>query len=84
MAEESERARLAAASLAQGAAMANLLRAYGRGEHASQLEAALAELTDIIAEQVGREALSDALDWITDQTWDCALAPGAGRHGPHN
>jgi hypothetical protein len=64
-------ARIAALSMANGAALAKLLRAHGRGEHANAIEAALAEVAEIVSTEVGRRTLSEAMSWVSDQVWNC-------------
>jgi hypothetical protein len=64
-------ARIAALSMANGAALAKLLRAHGRGDHADALEAALAEVAEIVSTEVGRRTLSEAMSWVSDQVWNC-------------
>ncbi len=64
-------ARVAALSMANGAALAKLLRAHGRAAHAANLEAALAEIAEIVSTEVGRQTLAEAMSWVTDQIWNC-------------
>jgi hypothetical protein len=69
-------ARIAALSMANGAALARLLRAHGRGEHADAIEAALSEVAEIVSTEVGRRTLSEAMSWVSDKVWNCEqLAP---------
>ena len=44
-------------------ALAKLLRAHGKHEHADNIDAALKEFADIVASQVGPHALEQALSW---------------------
>src|SRR5262245_27988395 len=64
-------ARIAALSMANGAALAKLLRAHGRGHHAAALEAALSEVAEIVSTEVGRRTLSEAMSWVSDRVWNC-------------
>jgi len=64
-------ARIAALSMANGAALAKLLRAHGRGAHADAIEAALSEVAEIVSTEVGRRTLSEAMSWVSDQVWNC-------------
>jgi hypothetical protein len=64
-------ARIAALSMANGAALAKLLRAHGRREHADAIEAALSEVAEIVSTEVGRRTLSEAMSWVSDRVWDC-------------
>jgi hypothetical protein len=76
-------ARVAALSMAHGAALAKLLRAHGCGDHADNIESALADFARIISGQVGRHALDQAMSWVAHHTWDegGSLSPeGASRH----
>src|SRR4249920_2457353 len=70
MSEIIQNARVAALSMANGAALARLLRAHGMGAHADALEAALNEVASIVSTQVGRENLAEAVSWVTDQIWN--------------
>jgi hypothetical protein len=63
-------ARVAALWMVHGAALTRLLRAHGRGDHADNLEAALGEVSDIVAGAIGRPALAHAMDWASAQLWD--------------
>jgi hypothetical protein len=74
-------ARVAALWMVHGAALSKLLRAHGRSEHADNLEAALDEVSDIVAGSVGQPALARALDWVSDQLWDQpGIAGSTARH----
>jgi len=63
-------ARVAAISMATGGALAKLLRAHGRAEHAENIEVALDEVAAIIAATVGEGNLTAAMDWVTTNIWD--------------
>jgi hypothetical protein len=80
--DEVRSARVAAISMANGAALAKLLRAHGRTDHAEAVEAALNEVAEIVSTEVGRRTLSEAMSWVSDQVWDCEeLAPNStSRH----
>ena|SRR5215472_4719803 len=73
-------ARVAAISMANGAALAKLLRAHGRTDHADAIDAALSEVAHIISTEVGKRTLSEAMSWVSDQVWDCDEPTGASRH----
>jgi len=75
-------ARVAAISMANGAALAKLLRAHGRADHADAIDAALSEVADIVSTEVGRRTLSEAMSWVSDQVWNCdELSPtSSARH----
>lgn len=60
-------ARMAALWIMHGTACVKLLRTRGRLLHADNFEAALREFVDLIADDVGREALSEAMDWAAGQ-----------------
>ena len=63
-------ARVAALSMAHGAALAKLLRAHGRGTHADNIEAALQDFAEIITGEVGQTVLDRALSWVAHHSWD--------------
>ena len=79
---ETYNARVAALSMANGAALAKLLRAHGLGAHADNIESALAAIADIISTEVGRDRLTEAMSWVSDQIWNCGEMPpmSASRH----
>lgn len=60
-------ARMAALWIMHGTACIKLLRAHGRALHADNFEAALREFVDIIADEVGRDTLTEAMDWAAGQ-----------------
>jgi len=70
LADRTHRARLTALSLAHGSALARLLRAHGRGEHADHLESALQEIFHIVAVELGGGTLSEAVRWLAEQGGD--------------
>lgn len=71
MSDPVHNARIAALSMANGAALAKLLRAHGRSAHAAAVEAALSEVAEIVSSEVGRRTLSEAMSWVSDKVWDC-------------
>lgn len=71
MSDRVHNARIAALSMANGSALAKLLRAHGRGVHADAIEAALSEVAEIVSTEVGRRTLSEAMSWVSDQVWNC-------------
>lgn len=81
MTDEMRNARVAAISMANGTALAKLLRAHGRNDHADAVERALNEVAEIVSTEVGRQTLTEAMSWVSDQVWDCdPLEPDAVRH----
>ena len=62
-------ARVAALWMLHGKACVKLLQAHGRTDHAGNMDAALSQIRDILAAELGAEALAEALDWATEQTW---------------
>lgn len=62
-------ARVAALWILHGGACAKLLRAHGRDNHAENFEAALGQVAEIVADQVGRDTLTEAMDWASNQLW---------------
>lgn len=75
--DETNRARVAAIWMVQGAVLAKLLRAHGKDTHAMHLEAALDEVLQIITREVDRGQLTSAMSWITDKMWGCETSPPA-------
>lgn len=71
MSDRVHNARIAALSMANGSALAKLLRAHGRAVHADAIEAALSEVAEIVSTEVGRRTLSEAMSWVSDQVWNC-------------
>lgn len=69
MSDREHDARVAALWILHGGACVKLLRAHGREGHAENFEAALRAVAEIVAGQVGRETLSAAMDWASDQMW---------------
>ena len=65
--QENNNARMAALWIMHGTACVKLLKAHGRSLHADNFEAALREFVDIIADEVGRDNLSEAMDWAATQ-----------------
>ncbi len=65
-------ARVAALWILHGGTCVKLLRAHGREGHAQSFAAALDEVAAIVADQVGRETLTEAMDWASDQLWGSA------------
>ncbi|HLI13104.1 MAG TPA: hypothetical protein VKY65_16040 [Alphaproteobacteria bacterium] len=61
--------RVAALWLLHGESWVKLLRAHGRRRHAENFEAALGEVEEILANHLGRDTMSNALDWASDQLW---------------
>ena len=62
--DQTYHARVAAMSLAHGAALAKLLRAHGCDEHAKNVEAALIAFQQIVTVEVGQPILNEALNWV--------------------
>lgn len=65
--QEDNNARMAALWIMHGTACVKLLKEHGREAHAENFEAALREFVDIIANEVGRDNLSEAMDWAAAQ-----------------
>jgi len=68
--DQTHHARVAALSIAHGAALVKLLRAHGRDDHANNVEAALSEFVEIVSVQVGQPVLSQAMSRVSDEAWD--------------
>jgi len=75
-------AKLVALWILHGMACAKLLREHGRGTHALNFEAALDELKEIMAGKVGRDELSRAIAWASEEMWDADVTaePSRLRH----
>lgn len=69
MEDRDQQARVAALSMAHCTAVANLLRAHGRHDHAESIEVALREASRIVSESVGADALAEARRWVTGRIW---------------
>lgn len=69
--DQTYHARVAALSITHGAALVKLLRAHGREEHANNVEAALNEFIEIISLEVGQPVLTQAMNWVSNEAWDC-------------
>ena len=65
--DRQQQARVTALWIMHGAACVKLLRAHGSEMHADNFEAALSELTEIVAHELGRQHLVEALDWAANQ-----------------
>ena len=76
MMDRDHRARVAALSVLHACACAKLLRAHGCAGHAANLEAAVGEVTKIVANHLGHDTLTAAMDWASDQLWS-HCEPGA-------
>ena len=73
-------ARVAALWMLHGKACVKLLRAHGSNDHAGNMDAALSQMRDILAAELGADALAEALDWATEQLWTpptVETAPGS-------
>ena len=66
--DQTHHARVVALSMAHGAALAKLLRAHGKDEHADNIDAALKDFAEIVSGQVGPHELEQALSWAARQT----------------
>ena len=72
-------ARIAALGMMHLAASQQLLEARGHRDHGANIAAALKVLTDIVAEEIGGDRLSQAIDWASNEMWDCFSTPaGSG------
>ena len=70
MEDQTHHARVVALSMAHGAALAKLLRAHGKDEHADNIDAALRDFAAIVSGQVGPHALEQALTWAARQAFE--------------
>lgn len=77
-------ARAAAFWMAHAACLARLLRAHGQELHAINLEAAMNEVAEIVARQVGRQTLAQAMGWASSRLEEADLpVPAAGSISRH-
>ncbi len=60
-------ARMAALWILHATVCVKLLKAHGRTLHAENFEAALREFADIVADEVGHDTLTEAMDWAAGQ-----------------
>ena len=81
MHDRTQSAKLSALWILHGRACVRLLRAHGQEDHAVNFDAALDQITEILAADVGKQTLVDAMDWATDELWECGPATaGIARH----
>lgn len=78
MDERMQSAKLSALWLLHGRACAKLLRAHGEDKHAINFDAALDQIMQILAADVGKRQLVEAMDWATEELWDCGPAEHVG------
>ena len=71
MDERTQTAKLSALWLLHGRACTKLLRAHGEESHAVNFDAALDQIMQILAADVGKRELVEAMDWATEELWDC-------------
>lgn len=69
MENDSYRVRVAALWIMNTTILVNILKAHGRDDHAENVEAGLAEAVDIVADEFGRDELTEAISWVADQAW---------------
>ena len=62
-------ARITALWMVQGNSLAKLLRRHGRGDHADNLDAALSQVAEILSSEIGRDTLTQAMIWASEQVW---------------
>ena len=80
--DKTHQARITALSLAQCNSVITLLRAHGQTLHADGMEAALNMVVTIVAKELGRDTLSQAITWAADELGnDAALRDLASQ--PH-
>jgi G:T/U-mismatch repair DNA glycosylase len=58
---------------------AQLLRAHGRSEEATNFTKVLESLREIFAAGVGDERLAQALDWVSSEIWALGSSSGISR-----
>ena len=72
--DQTHYARVAALSIAHGAALVKLLRAHGQTGHADNVEAALDEFVEIVSDEVGQQILTQAMNWVSEASWGTDMA----------
>ncbi len=77
MTNKSHQARVAALSIAQMTTVVNLLHAHGQNEHAANVEAAKNAVVDIVRNELGGDALAEALKLISDELDGMGEVPAA-------
>ncbi len=70
MKDKAYQARVAALSIAQCTTVVNLLRARGQDAHANNVEAAMNVVVSLVANELGRETLAQAMSWVSDELGD--------------
>ncbi len=70
MSEKIYHARIAALSMAQCAAVVTFLRSHGEDHHATQVDEAMDRMTEILAQELGMEVLTQAMNWVSEQAWE--------------
>jgi hypothetical protein len=73
--EKTHQARVVALSLAQCTAMVNLLRAHHQNDHAENIEAAMSVIVNLVSDTLGKDTLSQAMDWVCEEIDDGAELP---------
>lgn len=76
--------RVAALWLVHANSLGDMLRAYGRAGHAEHLDAALEEVSKIVAGEIGQEAWTDAMDWASNELWRKSDAARSATHNGPN
>ncbi len=67
MKDKTYQARVAALSLSQCTTVVNLLRAHGQDVHAENMEAAVNVVVSLVANELGRKTLAQAMSWASDE-----------------
>ena len=67
MEDKTYQARVAALSLAQCNTVVTLLRAHGQDEQADNMAAAISVVVSIVAKELGRETLANAMSWASEE-----------------
>ena len=69
MQHTTETARVTALWMVHGNSLSKLLRHHGRRDHADNLDAALGQVAEFICGEVGRDSLTEAMIWASEQIW---------------
>lgn len=70
MSTKGDQLRATALWLVHGTALAKLLAAHGREDHARNLLAAIDEAAKILAADLDPGVLAEAMSWAADQVWE--------------
>ncbi len=67
MRDKTYQARVAALSLSQCTTVVKLLRAHEQDVHAENMEAAINVVVSLVANELGRDTLAQAMSWASNE-----------------